>query len=140
MLGPAHGFALSLLLWFEDPPSVPASPAADAMSKRLNGAPRSRGLRWRKVSHLQTYSGHQRGIKPQTPSPREEWMNLRENSVRKLQDAFGHWFTMSHVCLHSHFFPGPVSTLSHLDGLHYHYCCYRGRRLCPSVKRGLWKE
>lgn len=60
-------------------------PAASGMSQRLDGAQREQGFRWREVSRLQTYSGHRRGIKPQTPLPREEWMNLRENIVGKLQ-------------------------------------------------------
>lgn len=74
-----------LLPLVKDSTSALVFPAVDAMSKRLNGAPRSKGFRWRKVSHRQTYSGHGRGMKPQTPLPREEWMNLRENIVRKLQ-------------------------------------------------------
>lgn len=74
-----------MLIRFKDPTSALVFPAADGMSKRLDGAPREKGVRWREVSHLQTYSGHGGGIQPQTPLPREEWMNLRENVVRKLR-------------------------------------------------------
>lgn len=44
----AHGFALSLCLWCKHPTSVLVFPAADAKSKRLDGAARSKGFRWRR--------------------------------------------------------------------------------------------
>lgn len=72
-------------LWFMGPPSAPVLRAADAVSERLNGAPRRKGFRCRKVSHLQTYSGHTRGIKYQAPLPREGRVSIRDNVGRKLQ-------------------------------------------------------
>ena len=51
-------------LLFKDPTSVLVFPAADAVSKRLNGAPRRKGLTRSKVSHLQTFWTHKRNPAP----------------------------------------------------------------------------